>query len=176
MPITSLTRKFILHWGEMGSRWGINRTVAQVHALLYLSSKPLDAEEIAKTLGVARSNVSTSLRELQSWGIVKVVHVLGDRRDQFESLKDVWHLFQLVLEERKKREIDPTVAMLREMAAELDQTHSADSHTKQQVRQMLEFFEAGMACYQDMRRLSPETLRKFSKMSGKIQKLLGMLK
>src|SRR5919205_1892459 len=114
MKLTSIQEKFILHWGEMGTRWGINRTVAQVHALLFLSPKPLHAEEIANTLSVARSNVSTSLRELQGWGIVHVVHVLGDRRDHFESIKDVWEIFRQVLDERKKREADPTLAMLRE--------------------------------------------------------------
>src|SRR5882757_4700459 len=117
MPSESLSpvaEKFVLHWGEMGTRWGINRTVAQIHALLYISPKALNAEEIAEALGVARSNVSTSLKELQGWGIVKVVHMLGDRRDHFESIKDVWDLFRQVLDERKKREIDPTVSMIRD--------------------------------------------------------------
>ena len=118
MELTPLMQKFILHWGEMGARWGINRTVAQIHALLYLSPKPLTAEEIHDLLGVARSNVSNSLRELQGWGIVKIVHVMGDRRDHFESMKDVWEMFRLVLDERKRREIDPTLAMLRECLAE----------------------------------------------------------
>src|SRR5262244_4011762 len=107
-------RQFVLHWGEMGTRWGINRTVAQVHALLFVSPKPLHAEEIASTLVVARSNVSTSLRELQGWGIVRVVHVLGDRRDHFESVKDVWEIFRIVAQERKRREIDPTLRVLHE--------------------------------------------------------------
>src|SRR5579864_6394498 len=114
MKLSPVQQKFVLHWGEMGTRWGINRTVAQIHALLYLSPKPLDAEEIADTLGVARSNVSNSLKELQSWKIVKVVHVMGDRRDHFESLHDTWTLFQTIMDERKRREIDPTVAVLRQ--------------------------------------------------------------
>src|SRR5881275_3519017 len=105
MELTPVSQRFILHWGEMGARWGINRTVAQIHALLYISPKPLNAEEIAETLGVARSNVSNSLKELQGWGIVKLVHVMGDRRDHFESLKDPWEMFRMVLDERKKREI-----------------------------------------------------------------------
>src|SRR6476661_3524011 len=109
-----VAQKFILHWGEMGTRWGINRTVAQIHALLFLSARPLYAEEIADTLAVARSNVSNSLRELQGWGIVKLVHVLGDKRDHFESMRDVWEMFRVVLDERKKREIDPTMNMLKE--------------------------------------------------------------
>src|ERR1700757_965308 len=114
MELGDAAKEFILHWGEMGTRWGVNRTVAQIHALLYLSPEPLAAEEIAETLSVARSNVSTSLRELQGWGIVKVTHVLGDRRDRFESVKDAWELFRIVIEERKRREVDPTVALLRE--------------------------------------------------------------
>src|SRR5213592_2706618 len=118
--LSPVQQKFILHWGEMGTRWGINRTVAQIHALLYLSPRPLHAEEIAKTLSVARSNVSTSLRELQSWGIVRIVHVLGDRRDHFESLKDVWEMFRIILEERKRREIDPTLRALQECGADRD--------------------------------------------------------
>src|SRR5688500_3272438 len=116
--LSPTTEKFILHWGEMGSRWGINRTVAQSHALLYLSREPLNAEQISEALGVARSNVSTSLRELQAWNIVRVVHVLGDRRDHFESMKDVWEMFRAIIEQRKRRELDPTLALLRECAAE----------------------------------------------------------
>jgi DNA-binding transcriptional regulator GbsR (MarR family) len=111
-------QKFILHWGEMGARWGINRTVGQIHALLYLSPRPMNAEEIADTLGVARSNVSTSLKELQNWGIVRIAHVMGDRRDHFESMKDVWEMFRVIMDERKKRETDPTLHCLRELNAE----------------------------------------------------------
>src|SRR6516162_2337804 len=114
MRLRSVQQKFILHWGEMGTRWGINRTVAQIHALLYIAPRPLNAEEIADTLGVARSNVSNSLRELQSWRIVKLVHVLGDKRDHFESMKNVWDMFRIVLDERKRREIHPTIAILDE--------------------------------------------------------------
>src|SRR6266508_1224603 len=98
--LTPVQQRFILHWGEMGTRWGINRTVAQIHALLFLSPSPLHAEKITATLGVARSNVSTSLRELQGWGIVRVTHILGDRRDHFESMKDVWEMFRVIAEQR----------------------------------------------------------------------------
>src|SRR5260370_39944792 len=104
--LTPVAQKFILHWGEMGTRWGINRTVAQVHALLFLSPQPLPADEISETLAGARSNVSTSLRELQGWRIVRVVHVLGDRRDHFASIKDVGEIFRIVSEHRKRREIE----------------------------------------------------------------------
>src|SRR6516165_1619478 len=125
MNLTPVQQKFILHWGEMGTRWGINRTVAQIHALLYIAPRPLHAEEIVEALGVARSNVSTSLRELQGWGIVKMVHVLGDKRDHFESMKDVWEMFRVVLDERKRREIDPTLTILRECIAEVSEGKDA---------------------------------------------------
>src|SRR6266566_3783347 len=127
--LTPVQEKFILHWGEMGTRWGINRTVAQIHALLYLSADPLHAEEIARLLSVARSNVSSSLRELQGWGIVRIAHVLGDRRDHFESLKDVWEIFRIVAEERKRREIDPTLRVLRECVGDLKKAEG-DAHTR----------------------------------------------
>src|SRR5947199_2943860 len=142
MPaLTPIATRFVLHWGEMGTRWGINRTVAQVHALLFLSPKPLHAEEIANTLEVARSNVSTSLRELQGWGIVRIAHVLGDRRDHFESVKDVWEIFRTILDERKKRESDPTLAMLRQSVAESKKSGQADAYTRERLSEMLNFFE-----------------------------------
>src|SRR6478752_7681882 len=131
MTLTPVMEKYILHWGEMGTRWGINRTVAQIHAMLYLSPKPLHAEEIADTLGVARSNVSTSLKELQSWGIVRVAHVMGDRRDHFESMKDVWEMFRVILDERKRREADPTLQMLRQSVAEAKKGGAADAYTRE---------------------------------------------
>src|SRR5437763_11360430 len=136
-----LTQKFILHWGEMGTRWGINRTVAQVHALLFLSEKPLPADEIAKTLGVARSNISTSLRELQNWGIVRVVHVIGDRRDHFESMKDVFEMFRVIARERKRRELDPTASVLRECIEETRKSKPGDAYIHDRLVDLLEFFE-----------------------------------
>jgi DNA-binding transcriptional regulator GbsR (MarR family) len=112
--------KYVLHWGEMGARWGMNRSVAQVHALLYLADGPLPADEIVDTLAIARSNVSTSLKELQAWSLVRLVHVAGDRRDHFEARQDPWDMLMTIVEGRKRREIDPTLAMLRECAAEAD--------------------------------------------------------
>src|SRR5258707_5059323 len=136
--LTPVGQKFILHWGEMGTKWGINRTVAQVHALLYLAPKPLPADEISTTLSVARSNVSTSLRELQGWGIVRVVHVLGDRRDHFGTLKDVWESFRIVSEERKRREIDPTLNVLPECVREVKSNPQGDASTRERLETMLE--------------------------------------
>src|SRR5213596_3144009 len=141
MELTPISQRFILHWGEMGSRWGINRTVAQIHALLFLSPKPLNAEEIAETLGVARSNVSTILKQLQGWGIVRIAHVMGDRRDHFESMKDVWELFRVILDERKKRESDPTLHLLRELTARAEKKGEADPYVRDRLADMLGFFE-----------------------------------
>ena len=174
MPkLTTVQQNFILHWGEMGTRWGINRTVAQIHALLYISPRPLPAEDIAETLGVARSNVSTSLRELQGWGIVKLVHVLGDKRDHFESMKDVWDMFRVVLDERKKREIDPTMHMLRDCIAEADKDKTTDPYTGKRLRELAEFFETTAAWYGQVRAWPTSALMKFVKLGDKIRKLIG---
>jgi DNA-binding transcriptional regulator GbsR (MarR family) len=169
--LTPVQKKFILHWGEMGTRWGINRTVAQIHALLYLSSTPLHAEEISKTLAVARSNVSTSLRELQGWGIVKVVHVLGDRRDHFEAMKDVWEMFRIILEERKRREIDPTLEMLRSCVTEVGKGN--DEYTRERLAAMLEFMETVTGYYHEVQRLPAGTLHNLIRLRGKVKKLLA---
>jgi DNA-binding transcriptional regulator GbsR (MarR family) len=169
--IIPIVRKFVLHWGEMGARWGINRTVAQIHALLFISPQPLTAEEIAEVLGVARSNVSTSLRELQGWGIVKIVHIMGDRRDHFESMKDVWEMFRVILDERKKRETDPTLVLLRECAAEA-KPPAADAYTRQRMNDMLEFFELMTTWYDQTRSMPIPSVLKFVKLGDKVRKLL----
>ena len=175
MPkLSPVQQKFILHWGEMGTRWGINRTVAQIHALLFMSPKPLNAEDIADTLSVARSNVSTSLKELQGWGIVKMVHVLGDKRDHFESMKEVWEMFRVVLDERKKREIDPTIAMLKSCVAEAEKDKETDKYTEQKLRELAEFFETTTAWYAQIRQWPTGALTKFVKAGDKIRKLLGI--
>jgi DNA-binding transcriptional regulator GbsR (MarR family) len=171
--LTPVQQKFILHWGEMGTRWGINRTVAQIHALLFLSPTPLHAEEIAATLGVARSNVSTSLRELQGWGIVRVTHILGDRRDHFESLKNVWEMFRVIVDERKKREADPTLAMLREAVAETKKPGAADSYTRERLADLLQFFELMTTWCEQTRKLSTPAVIRMVKMGGKVAKMLG---
>src|SRR3954463_8815041 len=135
-PLTPIQERFVVTWGEMGAKWGINRSVAQIHALLFLSPRPLHAEEIAATLGVARSNVSTSLRELQGWGIVRIAHILGDRRDYFESMKDVWEMFRIIVDERKKREADPVLAMLRDTVGEAKKPGAADAYTRERLGDM----------------------------------------
>ena len=172
--LTPVAEKFILHWGEMGARWGINRTVAQVHALLFISEKPLNAEQLTQLLGVARSNVSTSLRDLQSWGIVRVVHVMGDRRDHFESMRDVWDLFRQVLDERKRREIDPTVALLKECVAEARQSGPAEKYPRQKLAELLDFFQATTAWYEQIRRMPTVAVVKFVGLGERMRKLLGV--
>jgi DNA-binding transcriptional regulator GbsR (MarR family) len=170
--LTPIQQRFILHWGEMGARWGINRTVAQVHALLFLSPKPLNAEEIATTLGVARSNVSTSLRDLQAWGIVRVVHVLGDRRDYFESMKDVWEMFRVILDERKKRETDPTLHLVRACVAEAKA--GGDPYERERLADMLAFLEDMTRWYEQTRSMPLPAVKKFVKLGDRVAKLLGL--
>jgi DNA-binding transcriptional regulator GbsR (MarR family) len=172
--LTPVEQKFILHWGEMGTKWGINRTVAQIHALLYISAKPLNAEEISEALAVARSNVSNSLKELQGWRIVKLVHVMGDKRDHFEALPDVWETFRIVLDERKKREIDPTLAVLRECIAKAGDNSAAGKYTEQRLRELAGFFEITTDWYGQISRWPTSALTKFMKLGDKIQKLLSI--
>jgi DNA-binding transcriptional regulator GbsR (MarR family) len=171
MKLTPVMEKFVLHWGEMGSRWGVNRTVAQIHALLFLSEAPLTAETIAEVLQVARSNVSTSLRELQSWGLVRIVHVIGDRRDHFEAHHDVREIFRVVVEERKKREIDPTLTVLRACTTE------AGKETPQGVRDRmsdtLEFMELLASVYEEVKQLPDAGFVAWLKTGLKAKKLMN---
>ena len=165
MKLSHVQLKFILHWGEMGQRWGINRAIAQVHALLFLSEQPLCAETISETLSMARSSVSTSLRELQAWGVIKIAHVLGDRRDHFEAETDVWELFRLILDERKKREIDPTIATLREcMAGDPRDGDGDGAYTRERIVDMLELLETTSGWYQKMGALPRGALVRLVKM------------
>jgi DNA-binding transcriptional regulator GbsR (MarR family) len=170
MELSPVMQKFVLHWGEMGTRWGVSRTVAQIHALLYLSERPLHAEEIADTISVARSNVSTSLKELQTWGLIKITHVMGDRRDHFEALQDITSLFRVIVEERKRREIDPTLALLRECIAETDPKASA--HAKARIKSTLEFLEMLNKWYEDMKQLPYPLLLALLRMGGRVQRFL----
>ncbi|HEY9104150.1 GbsR/MarR family transcriptional regulator [Chitinimonas sp.] len=173
MKLSPTTQKYILHWGEMGTRWGVNRTVAQIHALLFLSNQPLHAETISETLNVARSNVSTSLKELQSWGLIRVTHVLGDRRDHFLAHQDVWEIFRIIMEERKKRELDPTLTVLRECSLEADSDAELDKVTRRRMDEVLAFLEILMRAYDDFKHLPPATLQRFLKAGGKIARFLS---
>lgn len=171
MELTDTARRFVLHWGEMGSAWGVNRTVAQIHALLYFHGRPLNAEQLAETLSVARSNVSTSLKELQSWNLIRVTHVLGDRRDYFETTSDVWELLRTIVRERKQREFDPTVRLLSELVADASfNDESADAQDR--VRECLRLMETLGAWSEEMMRLSPSTLEKVLKLGANVQRFV----
>jgi DNA-binding transcriptional regulator GbsR (MarR family) len=171
MNLTPISQKFILHWGEMGTRWGVNRTVSQIHALLYISGKAMNAEEIAETLGVARSNVSTSLKELQGWKLVRVAHIMGDRRDHFETSLDVWELFRTVVRERKEREFDPTITTLRECLASPD-FNQEEKASQKRIAETLALMQTLTTWTDEMLRLEPSTLMKLLKMGASVQRLV----
>ena len=170
LRLTPAMEKFILHWGEMGSKWGINRTVAQVHALLYVAPRPLHAEEITDTLGVARSNVSTCLKELVEWGIVETSPVLGDRRTHYVSLTDVWEMFRRVCHERKRRELDPTFVAVRECLAEAG---AGERHLKERLGALVGFFDDLSAFYDSVHALPQSTTRKLFRAGAKLRRLFG---
>ncbi len=173
MKMTPPVEQYVLHWGEMGTRWGTNRTVAQIQALLYLSPEPLRADQICDLLSVARSNVSTSIRELQGYGIVKMTHVLGDRRDYFESIHDVWELFRVIIEQRKQRELNPTLSMLRRCAADVEEDKATDPVTANRIKNMLEFVETTSDWYEDMREVPSSSLQKILKLGRGITRLVA---
>src|SRR5471032_1315757 len=168
-----LAQKFILHFGEMGSRWGINRTVGQIYALLYVLGRPLNADQIAEYLAFSRSNVSMGLKELQSWRLVKLLHHSGDRREYFEPPKDIWDIFKALLEERRRREIEPTLSMLRDALLEAPSSE-ADQVAQQRMREMYDLIELSSSWFDDVQRLSPETLASLMKMGATVGKLLDV--
>jgi DNA-binding transcriptional regulator GbsR (MarR family) len=172
MTLTDSARQFILHWGEMGTRWGVNRTVAQVHALLYLSPESLTAEDIADTLSVARSNVSTSLKELQNWNLVQIDSRIGDRRDFFRTSADVWTLFLTVVDQRVEREILPTLAMLQRCAAEAKAERPAEPTTATRIAAMQSFLEDLHEWYLQIKKLPPSSLRSLLRMGSGITRIL----
>jgi DNA-binding transcriptional regulator GbsR (MarR family) len=162
-----LAEQLILHWGEMGSRWGINRALAQIHALLFIEDRPLHAQEISERLSLARSNVSTGIRELQSWGVVSVVHLKGDRRDYFTCSKDPWEMFEVISERRMKTELEPTVHFLNE----LRRKHGSD--VPPQVNTLAEFLEGGLNFYRKTRKLPRALIKRLLKLDVRITRLLG---
>ena len=171
--LSQLRQEFILHFGEMGSRWGINRTVGQVYALLFLSERPLCADDIVASLGVSRSNVSMSLRELQSWNLVRLQHLPGDRRDHFVTPDDLWLIVRTLVEERKKREIDPTLSKLRELEMQAAGDADGDAHARARITELREMIELLTGWYDDMNRLDTERLVALLKMGAKLQKFAG---
>lgn len=171
--LTPVGRRFVLHWGEMGARWGVNRTVAQIHALLFLAGRPLHAETIADTLGIARSNASNSLRELINLKLVSVVHLLGDRRDHFETFTDPWLLCRTIVRERKAREFDPTVRVLE--ACLDDPAFAAEDPARQRrIRDTLALMEQISGWVDELLQLEPPALSRLMKVGGRIGPMLGV--
>lgn len=166
-------QRYVVHWGEMGSRWGINRSIAQIQALLYLSPQPLHADEIAETLAIARSNVSMGLKELLSWDLVQVSHTLGDRRDFFHSSDDPWEVIRIVVEGRKRREIDPTLAFLRECTASLQDDPETPAQVRERIVAQMEFFQTLSGWYDSIKNLPRKTLMKMMRLGQKIAKVVG---
>ncbi|WP_349277028.1 GbsR/MarR family transcriptional regulator [Polaromonas hydrogenivorans] len=171
MELTDISRRFVVHWGEMGTAWGVNRTVSQIHALLFFHGKPLHAEEISDTLGVARSNVSNSLKELLNWNLIRTTHILGDRRDYFDTSTDVWELFRTVVRERKEREYDPTVRLLRELVSHPGFSAEAPD-AQDRVSETLALMQSLGSWADEMLRLSPSTLDKVLRLGATIQKFV----
>jgi DNA-binding transcriptional regulator GbsR (MarR family) len=174
MPLTDIpeAEAFILHWGEMGSHWGVNRSVSQVHALLYLSDKPLNAEDICATLGLARSNVSTALKELQAYAIIRRTHISGDRRDHFVAETDLWDMLMKIAVERKKREIDPTILALADLTERLEGRSDVPAHIRERIGAMHDFLGNLGDWYDDVRRLPRSTLVTLMKLGGRIARFI----
>jgi DNA-binding transcriptional regulator GbsR (MarR family) len=173
MKLTPTIQRCVLHWGEMGSRWGVSRSVAQIHALLFLAPDPLTADEIAETLAIARSNVSVSLKELQSWDLVSITHVMGDRRDYFQARKDIWDVITTIMDGRKRREIDPTLQMLRDCTQEAKRDHETPDEVKERIATMLEFLEQTSGWYEQVRSMPRTTLLKLMRMGSRVAKIVG---
>ncbi len=173
MKLTPLAQSFVLHFGEMGSRWGINRTVGQIYALLFVSQRPLNADEIAEALDFSRSNVSMGLKELDSWRLTKLQHLPSDRREYFSAPDDVWLIFRTLADERRKREVDPTLSMLRD-AILVTPTCPEDAHAQARMRQMHELIELVTTWFTDIQRLDEHTLRQLMKLGSAAQKLLEL--
>jgi DNA-binding transcriptional regulator GbsR (MarR family) len=172
MKLTPMMERYVLHWGEMGTRWGVNRTVSQIHALLYLAPRPVPADEIAETLGVARSNVSTSLKELQSWDLVAITHVMGDRRDHFAIKGDTWTMLTTIMEQRKRREIEPTLSLLRQCVIELENDRETPTEVKTRIGEMLGFMSTLTEWFDQVKTLPRPTLLALLKMGTKIAQLV----
>ena len=166
--------RFILHWGDMGGQWGVNRSVAQIHALLYLSERPLTAEEIADTLGMARSNASTSLRELLSWKLIRRVPMLGDRRDHYEAETDLWEMVTRIAQGRKEREIDPAAAALRACLADADRDPRISKTALSRLREMESFITTVNRWYDQMLDVPAGKIMALMRMGSKVAGLVGL--
>jgi DNA-binding transcriptional regulator GbsR (MarR family) len=173
MDLPPLIQSFVLHFGEMGSRWGINRTVGQIYALIFVSERPLHADDLVSQLGLSRSNVSMGLKELESWRLVRLSHLPGDRREYFSAPEDVWAIFRTLAEERQRREIEPTLSVLRDAILETP-SDPAERHAQTRMRQMHDLIELLTAWFADVRKLSPNTQQQLLKMGGTVVRLLEL--
>lgn len=171
MQLSALQQDFVLHFGEMGSRWGINRTVGQIYAVLFLADRPLNAEDIVARLGVSRSNVSMGLKELQAWELVRLQHLPDDRRDYFTTPDDLWQIVRTLVEQRKKREIDPTLTKLRDLSLQAPET-DADRHAHARIEELRELIELLTGWYDDVNKLETERLVQLLTLGAKINALV----
>jgi DNA-binding transcriptional regulator GbsR (MarR family) len=170
--LSAPVERFILHWGDMGGHWGVNRSVAQIHALLYLSVRPLTADDIAETLGMARSNVSNSIKELQAWNLIRRVPVRNDRRDHFEAETDLWDMFMRIAAGRKEREIDPAVAALRSCTADAARDPGVDKVARIRLGAMLDFVNMMDGFYAQMLAVERAKLATLVRLGAKVFSLL----
>jgi DNA-binding transcriptional regulator GbsR (MarR family) len=175
LPLSPLVRSFVTHFGEMGSRWGINRTVGQIYALIYVAARPVNADEIVEALGVSRSNVSMGLKELQAWRLVRLRHLPGDRREHFEAPGNAWETFRTLAEERRRREIEPTLTMLRDALMQ-QATTPDDQHAQARMREMHDLIEMLMRWYDEVQHMDTQTLSQLMRMGAKVGKLLEYTK
>ncbi len=170
-PLSPLVKSFVSHFGEMGSRWGINRTVGQIYALIFVSPKPVNADDIAEALEFSRSNVSMGLKELQAWRLVSLRHQAGDRREYFDAPSDAWEIFRTLAEERRRREIEPTLSMLRNALLEPPTTEE-DRIAQERMKGMHDLIELMTTWFDDVQRMDQKTLAQLMKMGSKVQRLL----
>ena len=171
MPLTPLVQSFVLHFGEMGGRWGVNRTVGQIYALLYVSDRPLNADEITEALGISRSNTSMGLKELEAWRLVRKRHLAGDRRDYFHTPEDVWQILRILAEERRKREVDPTLSLLRDILMETPSTPE-ERHAQDRMRQMHDLIELLTGWADDVEKLDNDSLKQLIALGAGVSRLL----
>lgn len=174
ITLTPTIKKYIIHWGEMGERWGINRTVSQIHALLWISPEPLNAEQISQLLSIARSTVSVGLHELQNWGTINVVHVLGDRTDYYESMNDVWELYRVIIDRRIHNELDPTVFLLRE-AVNPDAQNSEDPYTMKKLTELLDIMDTASKFYEQIQKIPTKSIIRIGNMNNIVSKIVGLI-
>lgn len=173
MKMSLIIQSFVMHFGEMGSRWGVNRTVGQLYALIVVNKTPLNADALASALSISRGNVSMGLKELQSWRLVKPVHVPGDRKEYYQAAGDIWDMGVRIIEERRKREIDPTLTVLRDLILE-GSSNESDSHAQDKMREIHDQMEMVAAWTEELQKMKPETLKSLMKLGSSVSKVIDM--